>query len=320
MNKQFPSICIFFWLLTVVWCCSSPKESAKKQSNSTATQNTTNRLNKIVGTARIEPETKIVKLSSEVSGVVKAVYVKTGEKVKKGQVLIELNSDIEVAQLNDTRAALAYTQSDKSNLQASIEATRIKAENARKRLERLQYALSKNAETAQNVDNVKAEYEGYLKEIERIEAQMQSNGLLSNQNRQKVELSEAQLNRRQIKAPSDGLILSIDLSPGAAVNALASIAEFAPESAMNAITEVDENFATDVQIGQKAYVRLVGKTDTLATGEVISAAPYLKKKSLFSDEGSDMEDRRVREVKVRLESSDKLLHGMRVETVILLSK
>jgi len=320
MHKPFFILIIFIGVITVVWGCGSSKESKKKQSNTNSAKTNTNQLNKIVGTARIEPETKIVKLSSEVSGVVKAVYVKTGEKVKKGQVLIELNNDIEAAQLNDTRAALAYTQSDKSNLQASMEATRIKAENARKRLERLQFALSKNAETAQNVDNAKAEYEGYLKEIERIEAQMQSNGLLSNQNRQKVELSEAQLNRRQIKAPSDGLILSIDLSPGAAVNALAVVAEFAPESAMNAITEVDENFATDVQIGQKAYVRLVGKTDTLSTGEVISAAPYLKKKSLFSDEGSDMEDRRVREVRVRLASNEKLLHGMRVETVILLSK
>jgi len=52
------------------------------------------------------------------------------------------------------------------------------------------------------------------------------------------------------------------------------------------------------------------------TGKVILAAPYLRKKSLFSDKVDNLEDRRVREVRVQLDSTETLLIGSRVECII----
>jgi hypothetical protein len=48
-------------------------------------------------------------------------------------------------------------------------------------------------------------------------------------------------------------------------------------------------------------------------------SPYLKKKSLFSDDSANMEDRRVREVRIRLTGAANLLINSRVEAVIDLS-
>jgi len=56
--------------------------------------------------------------------------------------------------------------------------------------------------------------------------------------------------------------------------------------------------------------------DILAEGEVIYLSPYLKKKSLFSDNSANMEDRRVREVRIRLNGNSNLLINSRVEAVI----
>jgi hypothetical protein len=56
--------------------------------------------------------------------------------------------------------------------------------------------------------------------------------------------------------------------------------------------------------------------DKLGEGEIVYLSPYLKKKSLFSDDSSNMEDRRVREVRVRLSGNPDLLINSRVEVVV----
>ena len=98
-----------------------------------------------------------------------------------------------------------------------------------------------------------------------------------------------------------------------------SACDFAPEGPLMAVTEVDELFADKVKEGMSAYIRPQGKTDTLATGKVFLTSPYLRKKSLFADAASDMEDRRVREVRVLLDQHARALIGSRVECVIQLN-
>jgi hypothetical protein len=53
---------------------------------------------------------------------------------------------------------------------------------------------------------------------------------------------------------------------------------------------------------------------------VIFTSPYLKKKSLFADKADNLEDRRVREVRVELSPKSQVLIGSRLECVIELKK
>jgi len=82
--------------------------------------------------------------------------------------------------------------------------------------------------------------------------------------------------------------------------------------------EVDELFADRVAVGQAAGIRRQGGSEILATGKVVSVAPDLKQKSLFSDEIGKLEDRRVREVRIRLDppAGSPLLLGARVECIL----
>jgi hypothetical protein len=107
----------------------------------------------------------------------------------------------------------------------------------------------------------------------------------------------------------------MDLAPGAAVQAMGGVADFAPRGPVSVLAEVDELFAEQVKVGSKVAIRLQGQTETVGEGEVIFTAPFLKRKSLFS-EGGDMEDRRVREIRIRLKNKGNLLFGSRVECVI----
>jgi hypothetical protein len=128
--------------------------------------------------------------------------------------------------------------------------------------------------------------------------------------------SEAAYGRRFIIAPATGIIFSIDLSPGDIAGPTMAVGTFGRVGLPIAVAEIDEIFQSYVHIGQPAYLRNRGMNDTITTGTVTFAAPFLREKSLFSDRVSDQVDRRVREVHIGLVPCDVLTIGSRVEAVI----
>src|SRR5207248_5229365 len=59
----------------------------------------------VVATGKVEPITK-VEVKSKASGIVKKLLVDAGDRVKKGQVLCELDRDEIEAQVNSSKAQL----------------------------------------------------------------------------------------------------------------------------------------------------------------------------------------------------------------------
>jgi len=106
---------------------------------------------------------------------------------------------------------------------------------------------------------------------------------------------------------------------GGAVNTQQSIAQIEPSGKTIAVCEIDELNAAKILVGQKGWIRNIGSADTLSTGTVYFAFSFLKKKSLFTDQSGEKEDRRVRTIKMMLDSPDKLLLNARVECVIDIS-
>ncbi len=95
-----------------------------------------------------------------------------------------------------------------------------------------------------------------------------------------------------------------------------SFGQITPKGKMIAICEIDESNAGIVFVGQKGWIRNVGSADTLSTGTVYFAASFLKKKSLFTDQSGEKEDRRVRTIKMMLDNPNQLLINARVECVL----
>jgi multidrug resistance efflux pump len=124
--------------------------------------------------------------------------------------------------------------------------------------------------------------------------------------------------KKRIYAPEDGMMLNWDVKVGQAVAAGTKLGDFAPDGNLIAITEVDELYAMKVKVGQKVNVNMQGTTNLLTKGTVTYCASYLSKKSIFSDRADNLEDRRVREVHVRVNNPKAVLIGSRVECIILL--
>jgi multidrug efflux pump subunit AcrA (membrane-fusion protein) len=124
--------------------------------------------------------------------------------------------------------------------------------------------------------------------------------------------------KKRVYAPEDGMMLNWDVKLGQAIAAGTKLGDFAPAGNLMAITEIDELYALKVKTGQKVSINLQGTNDKLSSGTVIYCAPYLSKKSIFSDRADNLEDRRVREVHVRVDNPNAVLIGSRVECIISL--
>ncbi len=269
----------------------------------------------VVGIGRIEPEGGLIKLSSDQSGLIRQLRIKDGDSVRKGQVLLVLDNAVTASQVGEAGRRLETETAQVAVNKAAIEEAEENLRKAEQDLEKTRRLVEKGAETKQKLDDAVADVNN-----KRIVLQNQRANLGVTQKRiseyqQQINTAKATASKYTVTAPSDGLVLMVDAKLGEVVTAGQSFADFAPAGRLSALCEIDELFADKVAVGQKASVRYKGYADVVTTGTVIYAAPFLKKKSLFSDEVGEKEDRRVREVRIVLDKQD-LLINRQVECVI----
>lgn len=274
----------------------------------------------IVGIARIEPPEKIITLNAESGGYVREVRFQENQLVKKGDILIVLDGEVEQAQLQQARSKIQSQKDAITAAKATLESLKVKLANARNTYDRNQRLAKGNAATQQQVDDSRFNVEDIEKQIVAQQASIAEQQSRSKEIEADIHYYQTLSARRVIRAPLTGVFLSSDIKPGTYISTETALGEFAMEGPYQAITEVDELFANKVQIGQNAYIRPQGSAEQLATGKVVYVAPFLSKKSLFSDSPDNLEDRRVREARVQLNANDKVLIGSRVECVIKIEK
>ena len=302
-------------LIALLTSCSGTKKEEAKIAGSTVITNNSER---VVGVAIIEPKSHIVSLYAETGGIVKTLVHDIDEDVKAGDPIVQLVCDVEQAQLEQAESKLATQRSNIASAKSQLESAQIKLENAKTNYDRNNNLIQSGGVTSQTLDDSHFSYESLQADVNTFSANVA-------QQENKLKELEADINynkkvveRKTIKAPINGKVLSMDVKIGNNISPNQSICDFAPEGPLIATTEIDELFAASVKEGMRAYIRPQGKTDTLAVGKVILTSPYLRKKTLFSDGATNMEDRRVREVRVLLENGNKVIIGSRVECVILL--
>lgn len=299
----------FITLSIIIWACGGKKEEIITPQKV--------EIKTVAGIARIEPESKLVQLSSEVSGTIANIYVSAGDTVKKGDTLVILSYDVEKAQYNQALSSVSVLENDINTQNAAYEIAVQKMNYAKQKYDRLFATYQNKAETKQNVDNAENEYLTAKYEVDRIKSVSNSSKLQVLDSKNKANILKVQLQKKIICAPEDGVILTMDLNRGKTVTTSTVLMDFAPLGNVYAICEIDEMYAHKVKVNQKAIIKNTNeKGDTLATGVVVASAPYLKRKSLFNDGKGDLEDRRVREVKVKVNNPEGLLFGMRTECVI----
>src|SRR2546423_9935455 len=81
----------------------------------------------VVATGKIEPITK-VEIKSKASGIVKKLYVEYGDKVRKGQLLAELDKEEIQARADQARAHIEASTASMNGTRADLERAKVDSE------------------------------------------------------------------------------------------------------------------------------------------------------------------------------------------------
>ena len=162
----------------------------------------------VVATGKIEPITK-VEIKSKASGIVKKLYVDYGDKVKKGQVLAELDREEIQARVDQARAQLEGSSASLNGTRADLE--RAKGPDVpllKRAYERAQGMAKDGVVSASALDDAEKNYEMALNKQNVAKAQLrvlqakigQAEGQLS-QDRANLKQLEEQLGYTTIESP-----------------------------------------------------------------------------------------------------------------------
>jgi RND family efflux transporter MFP subunit len=184
--------------------------------------------------------TNVYKLSMSTQGTLAHVDVERADKVKKGQIVAQLESAVEEAQIAEAKER-ASTDAIIALKTAVYEAAAAKVERQRK----LNVIAVSSAQTLEDAQSAAAVAKG---EVEQAELDKKLAGL-------EVQRLEATLERRILRAPANGVVASVDLHTG----------EFAdPTNPVATISEVDP-LKVDLYLPASAYPIVSAGTRTRIT-------------------------------------------------------
>ncbi|NBU35168.1 MAG: biotin/lipoyl-binding protein [Bacteroidetes bacterium] len=275
-------------------------------------------IDQIVGIATIEPLERLRTLNAEVNGVISDVLIVDGQHVNKGESILVLDNQIENAQLIQAQSKLETQKAVIAYAKKSLQTREVQWKKSLNDLKRDKKLLEGNAITLQAFENTQFQTEQNEKLVQEATATLEQQEIKMNELAADIKYFQTLLQRRNVKSPLSGTFLSVSVRTGTFLTNTTPLGDFSPDGALMALSEVDELFADKVSVGQDALIRNQGDTKIIARGKVVFVGNYLKKKSLFSGKPDDLEDRRVREVRVQLDEQAKVLIGARVECVIQL--
>ena len=200
-------------------------------------------------------------------GQITKIWVKEGDHVQKGQVLLELwNMDLQ-AQRELAQRQLAMSQERRRE-------TCILAENARRESIRTQQLVEKGFVSSQRADDTnanarsrQASCDAAISDIKRAEAQ--------------VRVAQAGLDRTVISAPFSGVIAHISgelgefTTPSPPGIPTPPTIDLIDDSCLYVTAPMDEVDAPKIKVGQEARITLDAMPEKIFPGKIRRIAPYV---------------------------------------------
>ena len=245
----------------------------------------------VVATGKIEPITK-VEIKSKASGIVEKLYVDYGDKVKKGQVLAELDKEEIQARVDQARAQLEASSASLNGTRADLERAKVDAEGPdvpllKRAFDRAQGMAKDGVVSASALDDAQKNYEMSLNKQNVAKAQLQvlqakigqAQAQVA-QDRANLKQLEEQLGYTTIESPIDGIVLSRDVEIGDAVSSILVLGSGATlvmtlgdTSEVYVKGKVDESDIGKVYLGQPARIKVESFKDKTFTGKVTKISP-----------------------------------------------
>lgn len=251
-----------------------------------------------IAKGRVDIEGGVIRLAARRDGVITEVLVEEGARVKKGDVLaqlednlIRLNLDVERRQLDERRAAIPQLQ--------------VQLRAAERELARLEKLLAIEAAPRQELDQARDQVQLVTTDLRRAEAAIASA-------QAQINVTEFEIEQRKVRAPLDGRIIQRQARPGNGVSTLnvTPLFLFAPDVPRIVRAQLEERFVPRVAPGMPAEVSMEADLSKRSPAKVLRVGQVYGAKTP-SDDPTERSDVRVVEIVLSIEDQSMLI-GQRV--------
>ncbi len=184
---------------------------------------------------------ELAQLATEVSAKVTAVEFEEGQHVKKGDVLVRLDSSVLEKDLEAVRATFELRQTE--------------LEDAKVRFDRAKDLLEDDVTTPQEYDNLRFAMEGMRHQVDETQADLDRLKIL--------------IDKHTIRAPFDAVVLERSTEVGEWKTTGAAVAAIALENVYDVVVYVHEMYLPFLKPGQTIPVNIVG-SDLVINGKIVA--------------------------------------------------
>jgi HlyD family secretion protein len=235
------------------------------------------RLESIVSASGKVQAKRFVNISADTSGRVTELAVNEGDRVKKGQFLLQIDPRNLRTRVQSGEASFAASRSQLEQMRLSMEASKVALQQAEDNARRQRELSKQGLTTREALERAEAELKTRQADMRTQEQQLKTQQHRLQQESATLESARFDFNKVRIESPIDGIVTRRNIEAGETAiigtmnNPGTILLTIADMSVMEAEVDVDETDIPSVELGQKAKITIdavQGKTFTARVTEI----------------------------------------------------
>ena len=212
-------------------------------------------------------------LSSKIMGVVRAVYVKEGDRVKKDQVLVDIDPRQVKAQLLQTEAALSESRKAESAALSAQHAAMASADLARATYNRYSNLMKTESASRQEFDEVSARFRQSEAALGQARSMVEAARFRVQQAEAAVAGAGVSENDARLIAPFNGVISAKLVDPGSLAAPGTPLLKIESSDAFRVDMMVPESFIQSIALSQTVSVSIPSAGTKAFEGTILAIFP-----------------------------------------------
>ena len=227
----------------------------------------------VSASGKIQPK-RLVNISADTPGRVVDLAVNEGDRIKKGQFLLQIDPRSLRTRVDSGTASMQAAQLSLDQMRQSIETASVQIEQARQTLKRQQDLWSRQLTTREALDKATNDVKAAESALQERQRAADAQASRVKQERAGLDNARYDLSKVRIESPIDGIVTRRNIQEGETAvvgtmnNAGTVLLTLADMSAIQAEIEVDETNIPSVQFGQKATILIDAIPDRTFKGHV----------------------------------------------------
>ncbi len=227
----------------------------------------------VSASGKVQPK-RLVKISAETPGRIVNLAVNEGDRIKKGQFLLQIDPKSLTTRVDSGSASLRAAEQSLDQMRQAIETARVQLQQAQQNLARQRNLWAQQLTTREQLERAENDLKSAESAVQEREKLIRPQESRIAQERAGLESARYDLSKVRIESTIDGIVTRRNVQEGETAvigtmnNAGTVLLELADMSVIQAEVEVDETNIPQVQLGQPAKITIDAMPDKSFKGHV----------------------------------------------------